>query len=65
MLTLIWMNVYVVCDSSVVSSNKYPLAFGDGMIKQDLQPEMNYKWEEIVAFSSMEFASCQNDEARG
>ncbi len=62
MLTLIWMNVSVVRDSIVVSSNKYPLAFGDGMIKNDLPPEMNCKWEEIDALPSIESASCQSDQ---
>ena len=62
MLTLIWMNVYVVRVSSLVSSNKYPLAFGDGMIKQDLPSEMNCEWEEIAAFPSMESASCQSNQ---
>ncbi len=61
-MKLIWMNVYVVRDSSVVSSNKYPLAFGDGMIKQDLPPEMNCKWEEIAAFPTMESALCESDQ---
>ena len=56
------MNAFVVRDSSVVSSKKYPLAFGDGMIKHDLPPAMNCKWEEIAAFPSLESASSQSDQ---
>ena len=54
--------LFVVRDSNVLSSNKYTIAFGDGVIRQDLPPKMKCTWEEIAAFPSMEAASCPSDQ---
>jgi hypothetical protein len=62
MLPIITMHIFAARDTLVLFSNKYTVAFGAGMVRLDLSRQMGCKWEENVAFPSLDTASCPTEQ---